>query len=266
MLNKFFATSFSILPDNNTIERIWVLAQVDFKSRYYYHRLGVLWALIRPIVELIVYYTIFNTIYQTTIDNFALYLFGGLLLWYYFSEGTKKGIDALLSKRYLIESVPFNKVYIIVAATISSFMGFCFNFLAYIFVSIFLDAPPIFPYAFQLIPIILGFTILIMGVCLILSTLSIYLKDIQHLWDMVILVGFWITPIVYDETLMIDRMPSLLYINPVAPFVITLHQAILYNETIDWVLYFQGLLIAISFLILGLILFTKFSHKAAEKL
>jgi len=266
MINKLLGRLAPLLPENNTLERIWVLAKVDFKSRYYYHRLGVLWALIRPITELIVYYTIFKTIFSTDVNNFALYLCGGLLIWYYFTEGTSKGIDALLSKRYLIESVPFNKVFILIASTCSSMMGFGFNFLAYIIISFIVGAPPEFPYLLQLIPIFFFASMLIFGLSLLLATLSIYLKDIEHLWDMVILAGFWLTPIVYDEALMLDKMPQLVYLNPVAPLVINLHEALLYHEWINMNYFIYSACISLVILCIGLLVFSKYSHKAAEKL
>ena len=266
MINKLLKPVAYLLPENNTLERIWVLAKVDFKSRYYYHRLGVLWALIRPIIELIVYYTIFKTIFSTSVDNFALYLCGGLLLWYFFTEGTSKGINALLSKRYLIESVPFNKVYILIASTLSSLMGFGFNFIAYIIISFIIGAPPEFPYVIQLIPILLVATLLIFGISLLLATLSIYLKDIEHLWDMVTLAGFWMTPIVYDESLMLEKMPLLVYLNPVAPLVIILHEALLYDQWININYFLYAAVISFTFFILGWLVFSKYSHKAAEKL
>lgn len=266
MINTLFGPLWKRLPENNQLERIWVLAKVDFKSRYYYHRLGVLWALIRPIIELMVYYVLFTNIFKNDIENFALYLFSGLVIWYYFVEGTSKGINILLSKRYLIESIPFNKINLILASTLSSFMGFTFNFMAYLGVSIFLGVPPM-GQAFLFFPIIVLITsVLIMGISLILATLSIYLKDIQHLWDMVILAGFWMTPIVYSETVMENSMGFLKLSNPMAPIVINVHHTVLYNRAPDYFLLGYSTGLALVLFVIGYILFTNFSHKAAEKL
>jgi ABC-type polysaccharide/polyol phosphate export permease len=265
-LNTLISPFSQYLPENNTLERIWVLAKVDFKSRYYYHKLGILWALIRPIMELAIYYVIFNTIFKSTVENFALYLCGGLLLWYYFTEGTTRGIAALLSKRYLIESVPFNKFYIILASTLSSFLGFLFNISAYLVISVILNKYPEFPFIIQLIPILIITSVLILGISLILATLSIYLKDIQHLWDMIVMAGFWITPIVYQESLLLDSMPNALYFNPMGLLVVNLHQALLYNEWIDLTYFIRASIISLLILLVGAVVFNLFSHKAAEKL
>jgi len=266
MINKLIRPIVHLLPENNTLERIWVLAKVDFKSRYYYHRLGILWALIRPIIELIVYYFVFNTIFSTDIDHFALYLFSGLIVWYFFAEGTTKGISILLSKRYLIESVTFNKVYIILSSVLSSLFGFIFNFTAYLSISYILGNPPSIANFLIVLLIIIITSNLILGIALILAALSIYLKDIQHAWDMVILCGFWLTPIVYSEVLMEETFPLLIYANPMASLVILFHDTILNSNALDLTLLIWSTFYSIFMLIIGLLLFSRYSHKSAEKL
>ena len=144
MLNSIFGYILEKLPENNKLERIWVLAKVDFNSRYYYHKLGVIWALIRPMVELVVYFTIFKTIFNVGVPNFELYIFSGLLVWYFFTEGTSKGYTVLLTKRYLIESIQFNKTDLFVSATLSALLAFLFNFSAYLIISLIIDHPPFY--------------------------------------------------------------------------------------------------------------------------
>lgn len=266
MINKLIRPIAHLLPENNTLERIWVLAKVDFKSRYYYHRLGILWALIRPMIELLVYYTIFKSLFKSEIENFALYLCGGLVIWYFFAEGTSKGISALLGKRYLIESVPFNKFHIILAATISASFSLAFNLLAYIIMSIILNAPPTWPFILYIPLILIILFLLVLGISAILSTLSIYLKDIQHLWDMVILAGFWATPIVYSENLIYENMPQMMYLNPVAPFAVLFHEVTLYHSQPSTDLIIQSIITSIVTCLIGFFIFNRFSHKAAEKL
>jgi ABC-type polysaccharide/polyol phosphate export permease len=65
-------------PENNRLERIWKLAQVDFKKRYYNDRLGLLWALINPIFKVIVYFLVFSLFFKVQQENYGLYLFSGI--------------------------------------------------------------------------------------------------------------------------------------------------------------------------------------------
>ena len=257
---------YRALPENVALEQIWFLAKVDFKSRYYYHRLGILWALIRPVFELIVYYLVFKELFRTDIEHFALYVFSGLLFWYLFVEGTTKGINVLDSKRYLIESIQFKKINLFYAMTASSLLAFGFNFMAYLLVSTFLSVPFLHVGLFFLISAVLNTCLLIVGVGMLLSALSIYIKDIRHLWDMIVMAGFWLTPIVYSESMMNETLPVIKYINPMAPIVLNMHRTFLYNEKPDYGVMLYGWLLAIVLFVIGYVVFKRYSHKAAEKI
>ena len=65
---------------------------------------------------------------------------------------------------------------------------------------------------------------------------------------------------------MLEKMPLLVYLNPVAPLVIILHEALLYDQWININYFLHALVISLSFFILGWFVFSKYSHKAAEKL
>ncbi|MEL6122929.1 MAG: hypothetical protein AAFR14_04350, partial [Bacteroidota bacterium] len=148
------------------------MAQLDFKSRYYYHKLGVVWALIRPAFELVVYFIIFKTLFQNDIYHFELFLFGGLLVWYFFTEGTIKGITTLQTKYHLIDSIQFNKAGLFVSSTLSALLGFGCNLLAYFIISLIVGVNPFTFYLFLLPVLIFMLFIFIMGISMILATIS----------------------------------------------------------------------------------------------
>lgn len=266
MLAKLLQPIAEYLPENNRLERIWILAKFDFKSRYYYHNLGVLWALIKPVFEFLVYYVIFTNVFKQAIPNYALYLFSGLILWYFFLEGSSKGIHVLLQKRYLLENIPFNKLDLFLSSTFSAFLGFLFNFFAYFVLSLILGVIPINQYILYFPLLIANLFVLIMGISLLLATISIYVKDIQHLWDMILLAGLWLTPILYDKKMMEENFPSLLFINPISGIIINIRAVILYNQPPDFTFLIFNLAYAGIVFAIGYFLFTRYSHKAAEKI
>jgi ABC-type polysaccharide/polyol phosphate export permease len=97
MINKISPFLISKLPKKNRLERIWILAKTDFKKRYYGTSLGILWALINPIFQLIIYYFVFSVFFKNDVPNFSLYLFSGLILWMFISESNKKGMYTISS-------------------------------------------------------------------------------------------------------------------------------------------------------------------------
>ncbi len=254
------------IPENNRYERIWILAKYDFKSRYYYNYLGVIWALIKPFFEFLVYYVVFTYFFPGAIENFALYLFLGLILWYFFLEGTNKGINILQQKRYLLENIPFNRGDLLISTTFSAFMAFMFNMVVYLLLSLSLGVIP-FHSSIVYFPFLMTiYFLLVMGFGMILATISIHFKDIQHLWDMFMLAGLWLTPILYDKQMIIDNLPALIYINPVSGLIINVREVLLYGNDPDFQLLGFNIIYTIVIFAIGFFVFKSYSHKAAEKL
>src|SRR4029079_11277900 len=96
ILNDWFKRS-------NKVERIWLLAKIEFKLRYYENKLGLLWALIKPISDIFIYYIAFQKILKQGIPNFVSFLFIGLILWNFFVESTSGTVQILSTKKYLYE-------------------------------------------------------------------------------------------------------------------------------------------------------------------
>ncbi len=250
--------------DRNRRERIMLLARIDFHKRYYESRLGILWAFLNPLFRLVVYYLVFTTIFKSEIENYALYLFSGLLVWMSFQEATKKGITILASKRYLIENISFDKLDLFLAATFTVLTGLLFNFLMYMVMSI-VTGIPVTWHILWVIPVVLNLAILMFGVNLILSTIHIYFRDVEHLWDMVLLFWFWINPIFYAKSILFDTVPVLIWANPLAGIIINIRQGLLYGSWPDFRLMAWCYLYAIVILVIGLIVFRRYSHKLLEK-
>jgi len=244
-----------------------LLAKVDFSKRYYDKGLGVVWAIINPLFRFIVYYVAFTHIIVTKNrpDGFALHLFSGLIIWLFFGGGSKKGILLLKTKRYLIENIQFNHFDLFYASILSAFYAFAFNFLACFIASMFY-ATPLHPTLLWLPLLILNLVLLTMATSMILATINIYLKDIEHVWDMVILGGFWLTPIIYDKSITMEVIPILQYINPVAGIVINIREAALYGNAPYTHLLVYDWAFTIILLVIAVFSYKRFSHMAIEKL
>src|SRR3954462_10843387 len=88
---------------SNKYERLWLLAKIEFKLRYYENKLGLFWALIKPLMDMSIYYVVFKVILKSDVPAFASYLFIGFILWNFFLESTHGTIQILNTKKYLYE-------------------------------------------------------------------------------------------------------------------------------------------------------------------
>ncbi|NNE27247.1 MAG: ABC transporter permease [Saprospiraceae bacterium] len=265
MLNSILRPFVSYLPQNNRFQRIWKLAQVDYKKRFYNSNWGVIWALFNPLARLLIYFIVFQYLIPQSIDNYALYLFSGLLIWMFFTESTKRAFRVLITKKYLISSIRFNWIDLYLASTLSVFWGFLFNFLAYFLLSIVLQVDITlnylyFPiYLFNIIILCLGFSIL-------LATIYIYFVDIIHIWDLVLLTGFWTAPILFRGEVISEKFGYLDYIHPFTGIINNVRNSILFDTAPNWFFFFYNLLYGFVVLILAVFLFKKFSKSFLERI
>src|SRR5215475_8511711 len=124
---------------SNKIERLFLLAKIEFKLRYYENKLGLLWALLKPLLDIVIYYVVFQIILKQNIPAFASYLFIGLILWNFFVESTTGTVQILYAKKYLYEYSNMNKLEIYVSTLLSNSIGFFFNFVMFLLFFNFLE-------------------------------------------------------------------------------------------------------------------------------
>lgn len=253
------------LPTNNRVERIWKLAQVEFQRRYYNDRLGLFWALIKPLFEVALYYVVFTTFFPVTIEHYAIYLFGGIVFWMTFAESTTRSLHLLEDKLYLIDNIQFNHLDIFLAHILSITFAFFFNYMAFILMALIFGAP----ISIHFVPLIFTLSsllILCLGTSLILSSIQPFFKDLNHLWDMLILVGFWSSGILYESEKIIDDANWFAHLNPMVGLIYIGRASFLEGVTFDSYWLFYPMLYSIVVLLLGLWIFKYLGSKAIEKL
>lgn len=251
----------------NKLERFWLLAKIEFKLRYYENKLGLLWALAKPISDIIIYYIAFEIILKQGIPNFISYFFIALVLWNFFVESTSGTTNILFTKKYLYEYTNMNKIEIYISVIGSNMIGLFFNlamFFSYLY--LFQAGTYVSWHIVILIPIIINLAVLSLGISLILSSLYIVAKDILQVWSIIVSVGFWVSPIIFKLDTFRESMPGIDYINPIAGIIINARNVVLYNKLPEWNLFFWSFGYAIFFLLIGIFALNKLGSKAAEKL
>ncbi len=264
MLEKLLGPALARLPENNRLERIWKLAQIDFKRRYYNDRLGLLWALINPLFRICIYYIVFSQIFRSREENFVLFLFSGILIYGVFQEVTKGGMSVVRSKRYLIENIQFEKLDLFISQAISVFLGFSFNMVIFFIAAVSLDAN-LNQYIVFFIPVLITLFLTSMAVAMILATVVLYVDDIRHLWDMILFLGFWTSGILYSVDKIVEIFPAFLYINPFLGILKNARAAIVYGTPPDYFMMTYNFLFSLVLMIFAVWLFNRNEHMILEK-
>ncbi len=247
----------------NSAERVWMMASIEFKLRYYENKLGLMWALIKPVSQIVMYYLVFQVLMNQQVENYVIYLFVGLLLWQFFTEATSGTVKILQTKKYLYEYTNMKKIEIYLASMISSAIGLFFNLLIFIFGAIIAGVYPTYHYVFFVL-IFTNLFLLSFGVSLILSNLFLLFKDITQIWGIVVGFGFFLSPILYRGDLFSSKLPLLDYLNPIAGIINNTRNILIYSQPPDWSMLMFDLTYSLIIFLIGFVLLKKYSPKASE--
>lgn len=253
---------------SNKVERLWLLAKIEFKLRYYENKLGLLWALIKPVMDMAIYYVVFKIILKTNVPAFASYLFLGLILWNFFVESTSGTIQILSTKKYLYEYSNMNKLEIYISTLFANSIGFFFNLVMFLLFYNFIENESIGVsiYNLWIVVLFINLFILSLGVSLILSNIYIVVKDITQIWTVFTSFLFFLSPIFYKLAVFKEALPSFDYGNPIAGIIINARYVMMEGKHPDFELMIFDFCYALFLLMTGFVFLNKLGSKAAEKL
>jgi len=195
--------------------------------------------------------------------NYSIYLLLGIVIWTFFSEATLVGMNSLISKRDLITKIFFRRENIIIASVTSSLITLGLNLIIF---AVFMFAAGLLPGVNSLvfllyIPLLFLFTC---GVTFFLATLYSRFHDLGHIWEVILQVLFWLTPIVYDLSFVPESYRQLLYLNPLTQFISYSRKIFLINELPSLKQHFILILVSLLSFALGYWYFKRNEHHIAE--
>ncbi len=177
-------------------ELIRILTISDLKVKYQSSVLGFAWSLLNPLLMMLVLYLVFNNVFKSNQDHFALYLLIGIISWRFLSIGTASSMTAIVGKPSLVTKIYIPRQVLVMSTVLSSFISSILEFLVLVPLLIILGAG-ISPYILLFPVIHIIYFMIVYGISLILAALYVYYRDLNQIWDVLIQIGFFLSPIVY---------------------------------------------------------------------
>jgi len=203
------------LRHSNNWEIIWMLAKTDLKMRYQGSWLGIIWVFLKPFCLFLILNFVFSHLFFKDTPTYSIRLLVGLVLWSFFAEASMNGMISLLAKAHILKKIYMPKWLIIVSSSIHSSLAFFFN-LIILFIFLFFYYH-IYPSLLHILAFLL-YVSLIYGISLVFSfftaTLYVKLRDLNQIWELLLQVLFYASPIIYPFTAVPANVRSLLYLNP----------------------------------------------------
>ncbi len=221
---------------------IWKLAKNDFKTRYAGSYMGVIWAMVQPVVTIALYYFVFEVVFNNRSQLLAsgieapyvLWLTAGLVPWFYFSEAIMQGTQALLEYNYLVKKVVFKiSVLPIIKIIAATFIHLFFTVVMLIMYFCYGYTPDW--YLLQLPYYSLCMFIFVLALSYTTCAIVVFFRDLSQIINILLQVGMWATPILWDISLLAQWQgyEIIFKINPVY-YVVNGFRSALFEKTWFW--------------------------------
>lgn len=255
-----------------------LLIKQGIKVRYRGSVLGWTWSYVKPAVQFFVYYLAFGVFLQLDrgIENFAVYLFAGLIIVNLFSEGFGNATRSIVDNAALVKKIYLPRELFPVASVIIALIHFLPQLLILIIAAFFFGWQPS---VMQLLAVLLGVLIIVVlatGVGLVFGAFNVNFRDAENFVDLILLLATWTSPVFYSWSMVARHVPEWLlniYLATPLPAAVELfHYGFWYSTTtrpVDlppnlWTSAFIALGISLIVLVLGQLLFRRLEGKFAQ--
>jgi ABC-2 type transport system permease protein len=211
------------------------LVRTELKVKYKNSALGFVWSMLNPALYLVVFYIVFQLVLGSGIPAFPIYLLSGLLVWNFFGTALGGATGSVVANSSLVKKVYFPREILPLASVGASLVHFFLQGIVLVaaLLAVRYEVSP--GYCLLLLPALVVLLLFTAGLGILLAAVNVYVRDAQHLLELVLLAWFWMTPIVYQYRLVADKVVAhgwpagILLLNPITSIVLVFQRAI-YNR------------------------------------
>ena len=206
-------------------------AASDIRYRYASSAAGILWHVINPLAQILIYTLVFSQLMEmrlpgsAAVGAFALYLCAGILPWTAFSDCVLRGTNAFIENAAYLKKLPIPEQVFVAQNAVAATMSLAVSMTLLLVVRLLIGG--VVSPAWLGVPLVLVlFQGLGFGLGLIFSTLNVFLRDIGQALVILLQLWMWVTPIVYVEQILPAGLRVLIAYNPAYPFIDALHRMV----------------------------------------
>jgi ABC-type polysaccharide/polyol phosphate export permease len=205
--------------DKKHLNLLRELVTLQFLMKDQSTTLGMLWSLLHPLLMLTVLFVVFEHRMGGSMDAFGAYLLVGVVHFTYFANSTTAAMHSLYNMRHLTRDTIFPKELIVLGAILSRTMDYLISLGLSLGIAFLAGVSP--TWNLLMLPLLMVLTLLVVAwVSVLLSFIYLFVRDIDHLFQVVLRVLFFVTPIFYDMSFVGDGIArQLVLLNPLTHLV-----------------------------------------------
>lgn len=237
----------------------------EIRGKYKKSVLGVLWTFLNPLLQLAVYAFIFPLILKNTQEYYIIFVCAGLIPWTFFTSTISQSTWTVIGNGNIVKKVFFPREILPISVVTSAMVNFIISTIIIIFFCLAYGLGLSKYIIFYPFILIIQY-ILQLGISFVLSAVTVYFRDLEHFVQIILMLMFYATPIVYSGDSIPDAFKFIINFNPMA-HIIEGYRDIFYNQ-VKPDLMGLGILLIISIIVcvLGYAIFNKLQKGFAEEL
>lgn len=241
-------------------ELLYFFTWRNFKIRYKQTVIGALWAIIKPLVLMVVFTLFFNRALNVETGNenipYPIFSYSGLLFWNYFSQTVVQVGGSLVAFQNVISKVYFPRLIIPISTSLTGLIDFGLSLLIFIGLLIYYGIPPEPLGILLFFPLVLVSFLTILGFGSFAAALNVRYRDVEQALPFIVQVLLFLTPVIYPVSAVPESWQWIVYLNPLSG-VIELFRNSMFSGPLLWEYYAISFVSCILIFILGLWMFKK---------
>ncbi len=242
---------------------LFLLTKKEITLKYKRTVLGIFWSLLNPILLAIVLFIAFKVFMRIKMENYTFFFLSALFPWNWFSASLTMSSGTLIGNVNLIKKIRFPRHFLVLSTILGQFVNFIFALPIVIGFSYFYGKGPGVNWLIALPILIVTQFIVTTGVCLVISMVNAYFRDMEYIIGIVISLLFWLTPIVYPLEMIPETYRICLALNPLT-YLITAWRDLFMSNHIDWGNIGISFGSSLLFFFLGIFVFERLGKKLDE--
>lgn len=235
-------------------ELFYILSWRDLKVRYKQTVVGVLWAVLRPFLTMVVFTIVFGKLAKMQPEGdvpYAIMVFAAMLPWQFFSNALSEASNSLIGNANLLSKVYFPRLIVPASSVITSFVDFMISFALLIVMMAYYEYVPSWRIVFLPIYIFLSF-LAAFGLGLYLTALNVKYRDFRYIIPFIVQFGLYISPVGFSSNVVPEQWKPLYYLNPMVTIIDGFRWCIIRDSTTDPLSIYAFFSIGMSILIMYL--------------
>lgn len=261
----------SLIPDFKELFRykdlFWTLSWRDFRVRYAQTTIGLLWALIQPLVTILILSLVFGKFVgvKTPVPH-LVFTVAGMSIWTYFSYVLTNSGSSIIMNQEMVKKIYFPRIIIPLSKAIVGLIDFGITLIILIALMIYFQISPSSNIWFAPVFLIIGI-IAALGAGIWLSALTVRYRDFQHVVPFMVQIGLYITPIAYPAEFATQHLPKwaadIYFLNPMAGVIQGFRWSLFGGAPPSGVFWISIIMVIVLF-VSGLLYFNKVESEMAD--